>query len=239
MSEQERGQESRLRAELNSLNAQLRRESQSVQADQSPIEDLKAKLGKARLTYESFQTQLYAAHPDLRVKRGEAQTLTLEQASELLTDSRTALLEYAVAGDKTFLFVLTASPQKGLQKPVVKFYDININRKDLAERVQKLNQRIANNDLEYAQLSSELYNLLVAKPAWSSSPMTFSGKLLFKPCALRTGASSFNRQPSLTPLRSRCLEKSSNPASRSLQLRCWQWVIQKLAGTLSRVRRMC
>src|SRR4029079_13413783 len=120
------------------------------------------KLGKARLSYESFQTALYAAHPELRVKRGEAQTLTLEQAGGLLTDSRTALLEYAVAGDRTFLFVLTVSPQKGLQQPVLNLYDLHITRNDLVDRVQKLNQRIANNDLEYAQLSTELYNLLIA-----------------------------------------------------------------------------
>ena len=44
----------------------------------------------------------------------------------------------------------------------MKLYDLNLKRKDLVEKVQKLNQRIANNDLEYAGLASELYNLLLA-----------------------------------------------------------------------------
>jgi CHAT domain-containing protein/tetratricopeptide (TPR) repeat protein len=164
MTEKEKEQENRLRVELNSLNAQLRRESQALKREPLRVEEVKAKLGKARLTYEGFQSQLYAAHPELRIKRGEVQPLTLDQAGELLTDPKTALLEYAVAGEKTFLFVLTASAatQNGLQQPVLRLYDLKIKRQDLVEKVQKLRERIANNDLDYAELSSELYNVLVA-----------------------------------------------------------------------------
>src|SRR5262249_35869183 len=108
MSEKERDQENKLRADLNALNGQFRRESQAPKSDPKRLEDLKARLEKARLAHENLQTQLYVSHPELRVKRGQSLPLSLEQANELLTDSRTALLEYAVAGDKTFLFVLTS-----------------------------------------------------------------------------------------------------------------------------------
>ncbi|MEW6207713.1 MAG: CHAT domain-containing protein [Acidobacteriota bacterium] len=159
---QEREQEKRLAEDIASLNRQILYEGARPQADGSRFSELNASLERARLDYRAFQNKLYAAHPELRVKRGETQTLTLEQAGELLADSRTALLEYAVAGDRTFLFVLTPSPQKGREKPVLRLYDLKIKRKDLVEKVRKLNQRIANNDLEYAGLSSELYNLLIA-----------------------------------------------------------------------------
>ncbi len=159
---QEREQEKRLAEALASLNRQIVYEGARPQPDQSRLAQFKTQLEKARFAHTDFQTRLYAAHPELRIKRGEAQTLTLEQADELLTDSKTALIEYAVADDKTFLFVLTASPQNGQQKPVLKLYDLKIKRQDLVERVRKLNQRIANNDLDYAGLSSELYNLLLA-----------------------------------------------------------------------------
>ena len=164
MTEREREQENRLRAELNSLNAQLRRESQAVGKGPSRVEELKAKLEKARLAYEGFRTQLYAAHPELRIKRGEAQPVALEQAGELLADGRTALLEYVVADDRTFLFVLTAEAagRGGPREPVLRLYDLKLARKDLAARVQSLRQRIANNDLEYAAPSAELYDLLIA-----------------------------------------------------------------------------
>src|SRR6185295_2764953 len=98
-------------------------------------------------------------HPDLKVRRGDSQALTLDEAGKLLADSKTALLEYAVSDEKTFLSVLTASTatQNGLQQPVLTTYDLPIKRTDLVERVQRLNQRIANNDLEYAGASRELY----------------------------------------------------------------------------------
>jgi CHAT domain-containing protein len=41
-------------------------------------------------------------------------------------------------------------------------YDLNIKPKDLAGRVQKLNQRIANNDIEFDAQARDLYSLLVA-----------------------------------------------------------------------------
>jgi CHAT domain-containing protein/Tfp pilus assembly protein PilF len=160
----EKAQEQNIRASLVSLNSQLSRENRRSQPDQTRVAQLKTELGRARLDRQDFQSRLYASHPDLKVRRGDAQALTLEEAGKLLTDRKTALVEYAVADEKTFLFVLTANAatRNGLQQPVLKVYDLNIKRKDLVERVQKLNQRIANNDLDYAGLSSELYNLLVA-----------------------------------------------------------------------------
>ncbi len=61
--------------------------------------ELKAQLEKARLDFEAFQTNLYAAHPELRVQRGEAQPLTLEEAAALLPDAKSALLEYVVTDE--------------------------------------------------------------------------------------------------------------------------------------------
>lgn len=164
MTEQEKGQENKLRTDLNSLNGQFRRESQSSKSDPKRLADLKNRVEKARLAHENFQTQLYASHPELRVKRGQSLPLDLAQANELVTDSRTALLEYAVAGDKTFLFVLTANSESGNEAhtPALKLYDLNIDRQQLIERVPELNRRIANNDLEYSTLSKELYGLLIA-----------------------------------------------------------------------------
>jgi CHAT domain-containing protein/ketosteroid isomerase-like protein len=164
MNEQEKGQENKLRTDLNSLNGQVRRESQSSKSDPKRLADLKDRVEKARLAHENFQTQLYASHPELRVKRGQSLPLDLAQANELVTDSRTALLEYAVAGDKTFLFVITSNNESGNEAhtPKLNLYDLNIDRQQLIEQVRKFNRSIANNDLEYSTLSKELYGQLVA-----------------------------------------------------------------------------
>ena len=158
MSPEESQQEKRLSQSVASLNTKIQGESALPRPNQERLAGFKASLEQARLAEEAFRAKLYAAHPELRVKRGESRALTLDQAGELLTDSATALLEYAVAGDHTFLFVLTGSSQK----PLLNVYDLKIKRKELIDRVEKLNQRIANNDIEYAALASELYGSLVA-----------------------------------------------------------------------------
>src|SRR4029453_6987766 len=96
-----------MRNEQISLNSQVSRESLRSQPDQTLLADLNARLKKARLEYETFQTSLYMAHPDLKRQRGEEKPLTLEETSLLLNDMQTALLEYVVTSEKTYLFVLS------------------------------------------------------------------------------------------------------------------------------------
>jgi CHAT domain-containing protein/tetratricopeptide (TPR) repeat protein len=162
MSAEEREREKRLSMQAVSLNTRIQAESARPQSSPARLIELKKSLDQARLDQKAFQAKLYSEHPDLRVSRGDAPPLTMEQANELLPDSKTALIEYAVAEDRTFLFVLTESPQRGREKPVLKLYDLKISRKDLVERVLMLNQRIANNDLEYGGPAGDLYNLLIA-----------------------------------------------------------------------------
>ena len=225
----EREQEKRLADDIALLNRQITYESARRQGDQSRFAELKARLEKARFAHTDFQARLYAAHPELRVKRGQSQPLALDQAGELLTDSHTALLEYAVADDKTFLFALTAPTQKGREKPVLKLYDLKIKRKDLGDRVRNLNQRIANNDIEFAAAASDIYNLLVAPARQQLQGKT---RLVIVPAdiiwevpfqALRTTDGRFLIQsaaisyaPSLTVLRE--IVKSRKPPSANTLL---------------------
>lgn len=168
MTAPEREQERELRAALVSYNTQISGEERRPQPDRARLDQLKGRLEKARLEHEGFQTRLYAAHPDLRVQRGEARPFSLEQAGELLAGPETALLEYVVTDKAAYLFVLTASANvattTGPPHPVLKVYDLKIGSKELNGRVQTLRQRIANNDLGYAAPSADLYDLLV-RPA--------------------------------------------------------------------------
>jgi CHAT domain-containing protein/Tfp pilus assembly protein PilF len=164
MTNGEKAEEQTIRASLVSLNTQLSRENRRSQPDQARLAQLKTELDRARLGYQDFQSRLYAAHPSLKVRRGAAPVLTLKEAGELAKDSKTALLEYAVADEKTYLFALTintATPNRP-QEPTLRLYELKIRRPELAEKVQRLRDRIANNDLDYAALASELYTLLVA-----------------------------------------------------------------------------
>ncbi len=158
----ERRREEEIRAELSSLNTQVTREKLRVQPDKAHLVDLEARLERARLEHENFEASLYAAHPQLKMQRGEAAPLRIENISELLRDEKTALLEYTMAGERIYLFVLT----KGARDAPVDLQALTlpIKRDNLAARVEKFRQRMANRDLDYSESAAELYNLLI-RPA--------------------------------------------------------------------------
>ncbi len=159
MTGEEQEQERKLNNLLVSLNAQIYRESLRQQPDQARLAELKSQLQKARLEFEAFETSLYAAHPELKTQRGAAQPLRLEEASALLPDAKTALLEFVVAEEKTYLFVLTKQTTAA-----VKVYPLEIKQKDLTDRVERFRQMISTLDNRFSGPARELYDLLL-KPA--------------------------------------------------------------------------
>ncbi len=162
MTTQERQQERDLTGALVALNTQIAREKIRDKPDAARLSDLSARLGQARLDREEFQMGLYAAHPELKTQRGEAEVLGVDHARELLRDEKSALLEYAVTDDQVYLFVLTKS---AADSPInLRVLTLPIKRSDLAARVEKFRQRLANHDLDYGESASDLHNLLI-KPA--------------------------------------------------------------------------
>lgn len=158
---QEQEQERQLTGRLVSLNNQLHREGLRAQPDPGRLADLKARLHTARLDYEAMQTCLYASHPELKVKRGEAPPLKSEEAATLLPDARSALLEYMVTEEKTYLFVLTRSGDGPQTKALVQVFPLNVRAKELAERAASFRRQLAGHDLLYKKTAVELYELLL------------------------------------------------------------------------------
>jgi CHAT domain-containing protein len=162
MTREEQEQERQLNSQLVTLNTQISRETTRPQADQGRLIDLKAQLQKARLDIEAFQTNLYAAHPELRVQRGEAQPLRLEDAAALLPDARSALVEYVVTDDQTYLFVTTKLANQ--VKPEVQVYLLPIKRDELTKQTESFREQLAARDLGFRASALKLYDLLL-KPA--------------------------------------------------------------------------
>jgi CHAT domain-containing protein/tetratricopeptide (TPR) repeat protein len=159
MTAKEQEQERALARDLAMANAQAARAG----SDSSRRAETEARLKKARLDYEAFQTALYVAHPDLKLQRGQAPLFGPKQARDLMTDEKTALLEYVVTENKTYLFALTGGRGDG---PDLKVYPISVSRKELADRAEQLRQRLANRDRDYQGLARDMFALLV-KPAAS------------------------------------------------------------------------
>jgi CHAT domain-containing protein/Tfp pilus assembly protein PilF len=162
MTVSEQGKEEGFNSQLVSLNTQISRENLRTQPDATRLNDLKAQLQKARLEYEAFQTGLYAAHPELRSQRGEVEIVTPEQARALLPDAKSALLEYVITDNRTYLFTLTGDAAGKTTE--LKVYRLEIKRKDLDDRVARFRTMLANGNLEIRRPARELYDLLL-KPA--------------------------------------------------------------------------
>ena len=160
VSEQE--EERRLKSELTQLNRALTRLTQSEKQDASQISEVEAKLEKARLDYEAFQNSLYAAHPELKTKRGEAPIINAPELAGLLPNASSALLEYVVTDDKTFLFAIT---KPGDEADVeVQAYTLPVKREELAKQIESFRQRLATRDLGFRASAVKLHDLLL-KPA--------------------------------------------------------------------------
>ncbi len=159
MTGREQEQERKLRTELFSINAQITRASQQDERDQVKLDELKVRREKARLDYETFQSTLYAAHPELRVGRGDAQVIKAEELATLAPDERSALLEFVVTDDSTYLFTITRADG-------VQVYNLPIKKDELSKQTEGFRRQLAGRDLGFRTSARKLYQLLL-KPAES------------------------------------------------------------------------
>ena len=162
MTADELEQERRLRSELTRLNTRLSGATQSDKPDAERIGDIKSRLEKARLDFEAFQTSLYSARPELKVRRGEAPIIKMEELTALLPDDTSALLEYAVTDDKTYLFAVTKASVKS--EVEVRVYTLPIKREEIANLTEAFRRQLASRDLGFRASAGKLYELLL-KPA--------------------------------------------------------------------------
>ena len=230
MTSQEQEQERTLRAEIISLNTQVTRASQQDKPDQARLSELKSLREKVRLNYDAFQTSLYAAHPELRVQRGEAQVIEAEEIAALAPNARSALLEYVVMDDVTYLFVGAKAARKA--EAEVRVYTLPVKREDLAKQTEAFRRQLAVRDLGFRASAVKLYELLL-KPA--EAQLRGKTNLVIVPDdklwdlpfqALLTGANRFLIEdaaiaytPSLTALREmtkRRKNQGANSASATL-----------------------
>jgi CHAT domain-containing protein len=157
MTPEEAAQERRLTANLAALNEQLAR----AQTEAARAAKVQEQIRRARLELEAFQSDLYAAHPDLQVQRGEAPALTPAQAGALLPDASSALLEYFVTDDNAYLFVITRGAAR---RPLLRVYQLNIKTAELTRRAEEFRHSLAQRDLGFLPAARGLYDLLL-KPA--------------------------------------------------------------------------
>jgi CHAT domain-containing protein len=159
MTAEEQGQEFRLKSELTRLNTQLTHATQADKPDAARIGEIKSQLEKSRFSYEAFQDLLYAAHPELKVNRGEASIINAEELAALLPDSTSALLEYVVTDEATYLFVVTKPQSQAAVETRV--FTIPIKQTDLAKQIEGFRRQLAERNLRVRAPARKLYDLLL------------------------------------------------------------------------------
>jgi CHAT domain-containing protein/tetratricopeptide (TPR) repeat protein len=164
---QEQEQERSLNGQLIALNARLRRERLQSAPDQTRLAGLETELQQARLEYDAYQTRIYAAHPDLKVQRGDTAPLSLIETAALLPDTKTVLLQYVVTDEKAYLFVIYRKGKTGTEGSddlELKVYTIRATNREISALVTDFRRRLAQNSLDFKEAARELYELLL-RPA--------------------------------------------------------------------------
>ncbi len=161
MSAEERQLEQKLRNDLNNANLALTR-AQQASVKSPELRELERSVETLQIARESLESKLYAAHPELKTQRGAAPRLKLEEASALLPNANSALLEYVVTEDASYFFTLTkASADSAV---ALKVFPLVVKSKELTNLIEKYRRHLAEQDLTFRATARQLYDLLL-KPA--------------------------------------------------------------------------
>lgn len=170
---QEEAEERRLRKELVAAGTGLSQESVKPRPEPARVAELNAKVRQLRLDYDRFRNAIYAAHPQLKTQRGESPPIAADQLRDLFADDDTAILEYVVTEETTYVVVVTRAPpgvspgNDAKHSVSVGAYAIAIQQKDLAQRVAGFRALLADRDLSFRTPAAELYRLLIDPAAES------------------------------------------------------------------------
>ena len=155
--------------------AALNRQIAAARAARPPapaalLTELDGKLAAARRARDDAEEDFFIAHPELRVRRPPRGHDALSNAAlgGLVADGRTALLEYVVANDETFLFTVTkATGGAPDAPPVVRVRRLPLDRAALAARTEAFRAELAERSLQW-QADARALGRDLLDPAWTT-----------------------------------------------------------------------
>ncbi len=146
--------------ELRVLNAQIAREYEKQQPNQTRLQELGKRAQQMRLVYQEFLKRLYLAHPQLKSLRAEGSAVLAPQAGLLVSNERSALLDFIETDEYVYLFVFTK--ERATAPSALKIYALSTNRGDLYARLSALQAALTERAAECGTMLRELYELLIA-----------------------------------------------------------------------------
>ena len=158
----EKEEEQRLDAHLIEINTLLYKEHQRENPDLHLIQELKARVDKARVDNDSFLDRLYVSHPEAKIDYGQTSPFALKDAAIVLPSRDAAIVEFEVLDDKMYVFMLALGDKGNIE---VTSTPVSISRKDLAAKVRGYRDRITNYVPEFQRESSAMYQLVLGPVA--------------------------------------------------------------------------
>jgi len=170
MTAQEKEQEQRLTNRLVALNGERFRARMLAARDEAQVRAIESRLEQARLELEAFRTTLYAAHPELPLRRAETPPLSIDDARDLLPDAKTVLMEFVATDESTLLFVVRrprlGEPIGDAESTVrIAVYRLAIAGTTLTERIARFRGLLAAVDNRYVRDARDLYDILLGPAA--------------------------------------------------------------------------
>jgi CHAT domain-containing protein len=154
----ERTEAERLINNISAISEQIQSKPENESKDQ-----LNHQLNTARRELRSFEERLAAAHPELQVRTGPAQPLTLASLNTLVPANNFAYLEYVITGDSVGVFLLK---RKGVNADLdLKYINLPVNADELRRKVNEFHEALAERHPDYDPPGRELHRLLIAPVA--------------------------------------------------------------------------
>ena len=164
MTADEREQGGLLAENVERLSDAILRESRRPGMDRKKITELSSQLEKARTESRAFEVLLYAAHPELKVKRLAFDPAPVGELLSAMPDPKSALLEYSVTDHGVYLFALTRAGD-GAGRADLRVYKIGAKKEALERDVRRYREQVATRDLDYQKLAVSLYRDLLEPAA--------------------------------------------------------------------------
>lgn len=155
LTQSERIEELHLIKKISEINQRIK----SPPDGDTQTHELHSQLDAARLELASFKDRTYVAHPELRLRSGAAQALTLAAVKTLTPTNDVAYLEYVVTEKKIGLFIVKRN--RITNEPFIRYLNLPVDTDELRQKVSQFHSRLAVRHPNHRALSRELYQLLI------------------------------------------------------------------------------
>ena len=156
LTDDERGREQALDAAALSLSLQLAEVQRAPTPNAAVVSSLQEALRVARQEKEAFTIALYASRPELRMLRGDAPLITVEQLGAVLVPG-TAAIEFVVEPSRVWAYLALAGPS-GID---VSVKQLSLGGDALRALAAEFTKQVAQRDLSFAATSTKLYAALI------------------------------------------------------------------------------